>query len=171
MLRVDLRSLIDRLSKTVGHEFSLNEVCERTGINRNAISKFWNHPVNRISGDQLERIVLWSFYVLRGELGEPWDSENPNKDLSDKELMDSILTTLIGIFPVGIESTIADETGAGMKALNKPTFSNEAVWNRHSASEQKLPLPPPYEVKLGKASKRSDEGDGISLELSYNVMK
>lgn len=170
MLRIDLRNLFERIYRTTGQRPSMRDLSKRTGIHRSVISKLWNDPVTRISSDNLERLVLWGFYSLRGSYGEPWDTQNDNWELDDKRLMESVTSTLIAVLPVGIEEKLDEDPSAGLEIVSQAALPNERVWEAWLSTTPKTKIPHAFAMKLGKVpgTERSMHGSTVTLEYDFD---
>ena len=98
MIQVNLRKLLQRLENDVGLKISISELSRKTGIHRNILSKLNNELNQVVSSDVIDSLLNYAFRVLRSSDPDT-DLLNPNWQLSDRELMSSLLTTLISMFP------------------------------------------------------------------------
>lgn len=98
MIQVNLRKLLQKLENDAGIKLSISELSRKTGIHRTILSKLNNELNQTVSSDVLDSLINYSFRVLRSADPDA-DFLNPNWQLSDKELISSLLNTLISVFP------------------------------------------------------------------------
>lgn len=123
MFQVKLRELLNRLENETEEKISLSELSQVTGIHRNILSNLYSDPAYYISTRYVDILLNFAFEKLR-EKDPDSDFYNPNWKLSDRELMNSLTSTLLAVFPMNTEywdyMEPKQESLAGIPAEEKP---------------------------------------------------
>lgn len=95
MIRFNLRKLLSKLEKELGRKVLLKEVTERSGCDKNALSRMVNHPEIVPSAAVVDKLVQYFFF----ELKEKYDELYPSRKGNPKWIMDIIIRDFIGVYP------------------------------------------------------------------------
>lgn len=140
MLKVELRSLIDRLKKEIDYSPSLSELSKETGIHRTIISQLANSPAEKVATTHIDKLIQFAFKKLRTSYGRVVNKMNPNWDLTDEELMESLITTLIKAYPEeerfwrDVKDYFTEE-----EIKNRDQIPAERLWKFHSMAHRDDP--------------------------------
>lgn len=99
MIKIEIRRFLERLEKEAGLRFSLAELSRRTGIHRNVITRMHTVPTARCSTHDLDRLLMLGFKSLRVSEDPLIQETNPNNSLSDRQLLESLVQTLLSVLP------------------------------------------------------------------------
>lgn len=95
MIRFNLKKLLAKLEKETGQKILLKEVAEKSGCDKNALSRLVNHPEIAPSSAVVDKLVQYFFYELKVK----YDSLFPSLRMNSKWLMDAVIKDFVGVYP------------------------------------------------------------------------
>jgi hypothetical protein len=161
MIRFNLLKLLDKLEAKEGRRVPLKEVAEKSGCDKNALSRMVNHPEVIPSATVIDKLVQYFFFELTR------DEEKPHLD---RNRIRSVIKDLVWVYPDD-EAFWAD-IPAGLR--ENPNVSLTDIWALYT----KFKTPPreksPKDTELGnslkakllEAEKTKQEGEEIELSLT-----
>jgi len=133
MLKVELKGLLDRLKVEIDYTPTLTELSKETGIHRTIISQLANSPAQKVSTVHIDKLLQFAFKRLRTSYGKVINRLNPNWDLSDEELMNSLVGTLIKSYPDAPEFWKDVDQYFTSQELEFPeTIPTKRLWQFHT---------------------------------------
>jgi len=107
MIRVEIKSVLEMLEKRTGRRPTLSEISRETKIHRNVLSNLFKDPSTKVTTHDIDRLVKYAYEKLR-------DKDNPRVRFatvrkSERELMESILKSLVVVVPEPPEMPEPDE--------------------------------------------------------------
>jgi transcriptional regulator with XRE-family HTH domain len=88
MIRFDLAKMTQRLEQKEKRKITLKEISEKSGCDKNALSRLVNHPDVIPSANLIDRLVQFFFNQLK-----------TNDRKQDAELMSEIVKSFVCVFP------------------------------------------------------------------------
>jgi transcriptional regulator with XRE-family HTH domain len=88
MIRFDLAKMTQRLEQKEKRKITLKEISEKSGCDKNALSRLVNHPDVIPSANLIDRLVQFFFNQLK-----------TNDRKQDAELMGEIVKSFVCVFP------------------------------------------------------------------------
>jgi hypothetical protein len=162
MIRFNLSKLLEKLEAAKGRRYTLKEVSERSGCDKNALSRMANHPEIVPSAKVIDELVQFFFFELTR------DEKRPHLD---RNRIKSVIKDFVAVFPDSDEfwSVIPPEI------RNNPTVALDDIWSIYTRA--KTPEKPKQAAKLSEiksslkakfleADANKQEGAEIELSLS-----
>lgn len=125
MIRFNLSKLLDKLEAKEGKKITLKELSERSGCDRNVLSRIQNRPDIIPSANVIDKLVQFFFFEI---------SRDGSKPHLDRNRMRSVIKDFVSVFPddeefwIGIPSSFRDN----------PTISLTELWQLYT--QRKTPV-------------------------------
>ncbi len=162
MIRFNLLKLIDKIEAKEGRRYPLREISEKSGCDKNALSRLVNQPQIIPSANVIDRLVQFFFFELTR------DSSKPHLD---KNRMRSVVKDFVCVFPDDKQfwGVIPD----GLK--NNPKTSLADIWDvytqvhtpRRTVDETEVAIRNSLKSKLLDAEQNKQEGFEVELSLTH----
>ncbi len=159
MIRFNLSKLLGKLEAAKGRRYTLKEVSERSGCDKNALSRIANHPDVVPSAKVIDELVQFFFLELTR------DEERPHLD---RNRVRSVIKDFVSVFPDGDEfwSVIPPEI------RDNPKVTLDDIWSIYTRAHTPVREKPLKETEIRNALKakllEADENkqDGVEIELT-----
>ena len=161
MIRFNLSKLLDKLETAKGRRYTLKEVSERSGCDKNALSRMANHPDIVPSAKVIDELVQFFFFELTRDEAKPH---------LDRNRIRSVMKDFVAVFPDKDEfwSAIPPEI------RNNPTVALDDIWSIYTRAHTPVREKPVKETevrnnlkaKILEADKSRVEGAEIELSLT-----
>jgi hypothetical protein len=135
MIRFNLSKLLEKLEAAKGRRYTLKEVSERSGCDKNALSRMANHPEIVPSAKVIDELVQFFFFEL---------TRDEKKPHLDRNRIRSVIKDFVAVFPDSDEfwSVIPPEI------RNNPTVALDDIWSIYTRA--KTPEKPKQAAKLSE---------------------
>ncbi len=160
MIRFNLLDLLAKLKETRGQKYTLKQVSELSGCDKNALSRIVNHPEIIPSANVIDKLVQFFFFQLTR------DEQKPHLD---KSRMKKAIYDFITVYPDRDKEEFWSVVPSDIR--DKATI--DYLWSFYcSAHPIQREKPKPNEVKkslkkkLEEAEKTKQEGAEIELSLT-----
>ena len=162
MIRFNILKLLDNLGSQKGRKYTLKEVAEKSGCDKNALSRMVNHPEVIPSANVIDKLVQFFFYEL---------TRDENKPHLDKNRIKKVITNFVTVYPD------QDEFWSILPAeiRNNPNaMPLDAIWSiytrlrapqKEKASVKVSELRSSIKAKILEAEEANQEG--VEIELSF----
>jgi transcriptional regulator with XRE-family HTH domain len=161
MIRFNLSKLLEKLEAKEGHRITLKELSERSGCDRNVLSRMLNRPDIVPSAGAIDKLVQFFFFEITR------DDEKPHLD---RNRIKSVIKDFVLVFPDN------DEFWAGIPSelRDNPSVSLDTIWQLYTKDQnskrvkpdQKLEVRNSLKAKLLEAESIKLQGGDIELSLS-----
>ena len=88
MIRINFKTLLARVEKTQNRFITLKEVSEKSGCDKNALSRIVNHPDIIPSASVIDKLAQFFFNQLK--------TDDPT---THRECMNDVLSVLVEVYP------------------------------------------------------------------------
>jgi transcriptional regulator with XRE-family HTH domain len=135
MIRLNLAKLLDKLEAKEGRKITLKELSERSGCDRNVLSRIQSKPEVIPSASVIDKLVQFFFSEIARDLKKPH---------LDRNRIRSVIKDFVAVFPDGDEfwSAIPPEI------RNNPTVALDDIWSIYTRA--KTPEKPKQAAKLSE---------------------
>jgi transcriptional regulator with XRE-family HTH domain len=161
MIRFNLLTLLEKLSKKRERKVTLKEIAEGSGCDKNALSRIVNQPQIIPSANVIDKLAQYFFFELAR------DAEKPHLD---RNRMKSVIKDFISVYPdqpdfwQGIPESIR----------NRPVVELAQIWDMYTITHRPVRETTPKldEVKSGikakllEAERLRQAGEDIELTLT-----
>ena len=161
MIRFNLLKLLGKLEAAKGRKYTLKEVSERSGCDKNALSRMANHPEIIPSAKVIDELVQFFFFELTR------DEERPHLD---RNRMRSVIKDFVWVFPDNEEfwSFIEPEI------RKNPTITLDEIWSMYTRKRtpdrtkpvKEMEIRSNLKAKILEAEGNKQEGSEIELSLT-----
>ena len=161
MIRFNILKLLEELKVQKGRKYTLKEVSEGSGCDKNALSRMVNHPDILPSAKVIDQLVQYFFFELTR------DEDRPHLD---KNRIRKVITNFITVYPDKEEfwSILPPEI-----RNNQDSIPLDAIWSfytRLKAPQKEKPSEKLKEVRNSLKAKilEAEEGkqEGVEIELT-----
>jgi len=161
MIRFNLLKLLEKLEAKEGRRVPLKEVAEKSGCDKNALSRMVNHPEVIPSATVIDKLVQYFFFELTRDEEKPY---------LDRNRIRSVIKDLVWVYPDD-EAFWAD-IPAGLR--ENPNVSLTDIWALYTKfktpprekSPKETELRNSLKAKLLEAEKNKQEGEEVELSLT-----
>lgn len=163
MIRFNILKLLDNLEAKRGKKYTLKEVSEKSGCDKNALSRMVNHPEVIPSAKVIDQLVQFFFFELTR------DEEKPHLD---KNRIKKVINNFITVYPDQDEfwSILPPEI-----RNNPDAMPLDAIWSVYTRLHTPVREKPAKETeiraalkaKILEAEQSKQEGSEIELSLSH----
>lgn len=161
MIRFNLSKLLGKLEAKEGKKISLKELSERSGCDRNVLSRIQNRPDIIPSANVIDKLVQFFFFEI---------SRDGSKPHLDRNRMRSVIKDFVSVFPDDEEFW----KGIPSSFKENPTISLTELWQLYTDRHAPLKADSPkltevrnsLKAKLLDAEQNRQEGLDIELTLS-----
>jgi hypothetical protein len=169
MIRFNLSRLLDKLEAKVERRVTLKEVAEKSGCDKNALSRLLNHPEIVPSANVVDKLVQYFFFELTRDEGKPQ---------LDRNRMRAVIRDLVWVYPD--DEKFWRDIPASLRENPKVPLSD--IWtlytNFKNSADRRFPeeseLRNSLRDKLLDADQMMEEGEEIELTLTrseFNLMR
>lgn len=161
MIRFNLLTLLDKLSKKRGRKVTLKEVAEGSRCDKNALSRIVNQPKIIPSANVIDKLAQYFFFELSR------DAEKPHLD---RNRMKSVIKDFISVYPDQPEfwQSIPESI------RNRPEVELAQIWDMYTITHRPVREASPeldeiksrIRAKLLEAERLRQAGDDIELTLT-----
>jgi|GEM_PF-6394626 len=163
MIRFNLPKLLAILEAKEGKKVTLKELSERSGCDRNVLSRIQNRPDIIPSANVIDKLVQFFFFEI---------ARDPNKPHLDRNRIRSVIKDLVWVYPDTEHEEFWSDIPAGL--LENPNVSLSDIWSLYTKfktpprekSARELELRDSLKAKLLEAEKTKREGEEIELSLT-----
>jgi hypothetical protein len=163
MIRFNLLNLLDKLRDETGRRVTLKEVAEKSGCDKNALSRMVNHPEVVPSAHVIDKLVQYFFFELTR------DKEKPHLD---RNRIRSVIKDLVCVYPDKVHEEFWSDIPAGLR--DNPNVSLTDIWALYTKfktpprekSPKDTEVKSSLKTKLLEAEKNKQEGEEIELSLT-----
>ena len=126
MIRFNLKKILAKLEKETGQKILLKDISERSGCDKNALSRMVNHPGVVPSAAVVDKLVQFFFHEFKNKYDRMYSSIKR----SPKWIMDLVLRDFISVYPddenywIGLPQEIRD---------NPESVSLDTIWSIYSS--------------------------------------
>jgi transcriptional regulator with XRE-family HTH domain len=163
MIRFNLSKLLEKLETAKGRRYTLKEVSERSGCDKNALSRIANHPDIIPSAKVIDQLVQFFFFELTR------DEKRPHLD---RNRMRSVIKDFVSVFP----DPDNDEFWSYIEPeiRNNPAVTLDEIWSmytRKRAPDRAKPVKETeiksiIKAKILEAEATRQEDSDIELSLT-----
>jgi transcriptional regulator with XRE-family HTH domain len=161
MIRFNLLKLLEKLEAKEGRRITLKEVSEKSGCDKNALSRLANHPEIVPSANVIDKLAQYFFFELTRDEGKPH---------LDRNRIKSVIKDLVWVYPDSEEFWA--EIPQGFR--DNPNVPLSDIWALYTKFKtpirEKSPkdseLRSSLKTKLLEAEKIRQEGGDIELSLT-----
>lgn len=161
MIRFNILKLLDNLEKSKGHKPTLKEVAEKSGCDKNALSRMVNHPGIIPSANVIDKLVQYFFIELTR------DAEKPHLD---RNRVKKVITNFITVYPDNDEfwSILPPEI-----RNNPDAMPLDAIWSVYTRLNTPVREKPIKETEIRNSLKakileaEQNKQEGADIELSF----
>jgi transcriptional regulator with XRE-family HTH domain len=161
MIRFNLLILLEKLEGKLGRKVTLKEVAEKSGCDKNALSRLVNQPQIIPSANVIDKLAQYFFFELTR------DGDKPHLD---RNRMRSVIKDFVSVFPddekfwQGIPASIKNRSQVQLSEIwDIYTSSHRPV---HLVSPKLIDLKTSIKAKLIEAEEVRQEGGDIELSLT-----
>lgn len=159
MIRFNLPKLLEKLEAKEGKKITLKELSERSGCDRNVLSRIQSRPDIIPSASVIDKLVQFFFFEISR------DSEKPHLD---RNRIRSVIKDFVSVFPDD------DEFWKGIPASfrDNPTISITELWQLYTNqfASEKVESPKVAEVRSNLKAKildaEANRQEGFDIELT-----
>jgi transcriptional regulator with XRE-family HTH domain len=90
MIRFNLAKLLDKLEQKEGKKITLKELSERSGCDRNVLSRIQSRPEIIPSANVIDKLVQFFFFEI---------ARDPSKPQLDRNRMRAVIKDFVAVFP------------------------------------------------------------------------
>jgi transcriptional regulator with XRE-family HTH domain len=160
MIRFNLLKLLKKLEAKEGRRYPLKEVAEKSGCDKNALSRIVNQPNIIPSANIIDKLVQFFFFELTR------DSDNPHLD---KNRMMSVVKDFVCVYPDN------EEFRAMIPASlrDNPNLSLSDIWDVYTQAYRPVRVSKPKEAEIKSSLKakfleaESSKQEGSEIELTF----
>ena len=161
MIRFNLLTLLDKLSKKRERKVTLKEVAEGSGCDKNALSRIVNQPQIIPSANVIDKLSQFFFFELAREVEKPH---------LDRNRMKSVIKDFISVYPDRPEFW----EGIPESIRNRPEVELAQIWDMYTithrplrqVSTELLEIKSSIRGKLLEAERLRQSGADIELSLT-----
>ncbi len=161
MIRFNILKLLDNLEAKRGKKYTLKEVSEKSGCDKNALSRMVNHPEVIPSAKVIDQLVQFFFFELTR------DEEKPHLD---KNRIKKVINNFITVYPDQDDfwSILPPEI-----RNNPDAMPLDAIWSVYTRLQTppKEKSPKVNELKSSIKAKMLEaevsRQEGVEIELSF----
>jgi hypothetical protein len=161
MIRFNLPKLLDYLEEKEGRRITLKELSERSGCDRNVLSRIQSRPEIVPSANVIDKLVQFFFFEI---------ARDPSKPHLDRNRMRRVIKDFVGVFP----DDEAFWQGIPTSLRDNPKLTIQELWQLYTKlnTPPKLHSPKLSEVKSSLKAKmlEADEArkQGLDIELTLS---
>ena len=162
MIRFNILKLQEKLEAQKGRKYPLKEISERSGCDKNALSRMVNHPEIVPSANVIDKLVQFFFFEM---------TRDETKPHLDRNRIRSVIKDFIWVYPDSEEywSQIPAEI------RDNPKVSLDAIWSLYTRFNTPTREKPVKESevksslksKILEADQNKQEGSEIELSLTH----
>jgi transcriptional regulator with XRE-family HTH domain len=164
MIRFNLSKLLEKLEAAKGRKYTLKEVSERSGCDKNALSRMANHPEIVPSAKVIDELVQFFFFEL---------TRDEKKPHLDRNRIRSVIKDFVSVFPDPDNEEFWSVIPPEIR--NNPKVTLDDIWSIYTRA--KTPEKPKQAAKLSEiksslkakileADASKQEGNEIELSLT-----
>jgi transcriptional regulator with XRE-family HTH domain len=161
MIRFNLLTLLEKLGAKEGRKITLKEVSEKSGCDKNALSRIVNQPQIIPSANVIDKLAQFFFFELTRDEGRPH---------LDRNRMKSVIKDFISVYPDKEEFWV----GIPESIRNRPEVELAQIWDMytiaHRPQREKSPkvveLTNSIKTKLLEAERIRQAGGDIEISLT-----
>lgn len=162
MIRFNLAKLLEKLEAKEGHRITLKELSERSGCDRNVLSRMLNRPDIVPSAGAIDKLVQFFFFEMTRDASRPH---------LDRNRIKSVIKDFVWVFPD------ADEFWAQIPQgfRDNPSVSLDDIWSLYTKfnTPEKLKSPKETEIRNNLKAKMLEAEEikqaGGDIELSFTA--
>ena len=98
MIRLNLRKLQEQLNRLAGRKVLLKEISERSGVEKNALSRLNQHPEIVPSSGVIDKLAQYFFLEFKA-ISEQKRGSKWVRGWRERRLMESVIDDLISVYP------------------------------------------------------------------------
>lgn len=161
MIRFNLSKLLDKLEAKEGRKVTLKELSERSGCDRNVLSRIQSKPEVIPSASVIDKLVQFFFFEVE---------RDPKKPHLDRNRIRSVIKDFVSVFPddeafwKGIPASLRDNPKLTISELWQ-LYSNQHTQDR-AESPKVAEIKGSLKAKILEAESTRKEGLDIELTLS-----
>lgn len=161
MIRFNLRKLLGDLEEKHGRRVTLKEVSEKSGVDKNALSRLVNHPDVVPSASVIDKLVQYFFFELARDVEKPH---------LDRNRMRSVIKDLVWVYPddeafwAGIPAGLRDNPNVSLADIWALYSRFDAFQDGREATERELKAR--VKDKLLDAERRRQEGEEVEVSFT-----
>lgn len=162
MIRLNLPKLLEKLEAKEGRKITLKELSERSGCDRNVLSRIQSKPEVIPSASVIDKLVQFFFFEI---------SRDPAKPQLDRNRMRSVIKDFVSVFPDDEKfwSNIPESF------RNNPTIAVSELWSLYTKfnTPEKVVAPKLTETRSSLKTKlleaEESRQSGLEIELSLTA--
>jgi hypothetical protein len=163
MIRFNLMKLLDKLEAEEGRRITLKEVSEKSGCDRNALSRMVNHPDVVPSAQVIDKLVQYFFFEL---------TRDEDKPHLDRSRIRSVIKDFVWVYPDPDRKEFWADIPVGIR--DNPTVPLSDIWTLYTKFQVPSRNRPPKEEelkdnikdKLLEAERAKQEGEDIEISFT-----
>lgn len=161
MIRFNLLILLEKLERKLGRKVTLKEVAEKSGCDKNALSRLVNQPQIIPSANVIDKLAQYFFYEL---------TRDDDKPHLDRNRMRSVIKDFVSVFPD--DEKFWESIPASIR--NRSQVQLSEIWDIYTSSHRPVQLASPkltdlkssIKAKLTEAEEVRQAGGDIELVLT-----
>jgi transcriptional regulator with XRE-family HTH domain len=162
MIRLNLPKLLEKLEAKEGRKITLKELSERSGCDRNVLSRIQSKPEVIPSASVIDKLVQFFFFELK---------RDPSKPHLDRNRIRSVIQDFVSVFPDD------EEFWKGIPASfrDNATMTITELWQLYTNNNAppKVDNPKLTETKGSLKAKileaEADRKEGLDIELTLTA--
>ena len=161
MIRFNLLTLLEKLEAKQGRKVTLKEVSEKSGCDKNALSRLVNQPQVIPSANVIDKLAQFFFAEL---------TRDESKPHLDRNRMKAIIKDLISVYPDKEEFWI----GIPESIRNRPQVELAQIWDMYTLAHRPVREKSPAVAELNSsimnklldAERKRQAGEDIEIILT-----